>query len=52
MKFNSIYRVAKVERCADCLVKEVIEMQLHPVNINRDGRFVLSRTRQLFLQQV
>ena len=52
MKFNNIYRMAKVERCCDCLVKEVIEIQLHPINFNRDGRFMLSRTRQLLLQQV
>jgi len=47
MKFNNIYRMAKVERCVDCLVKEVIEIQLCPMNFNRDGRFMLSRTRQL-----
>jgi len=52
MKFNNIYRVAKVERCVDCLVKEVIEIQLCPMNCNRDGRFMLSRTRQLVLQHV
>jgi len=51
MKLN-IYRMAKVERCVDCLVKEVIEVQLHPLNFNRDGRFKLSRTRHLLLQQV
>jgi len=45
-------RVAKVERCVDCLVKEVIEIQLWPMNFNRDGWFMLSRTRQLLLQQV
>jgi len=52
MKCNNIYRMAKVERCVDCLVKDVIEIQLHPMNFNRDGRFMLSRTRQLLLQQV
>ena len=36
----------------DCLVKEVIEIQLCPMSFNRDGRFMLSRTRQLLLQQV
>jgi len=45
-------RMAKVERCVDYLVKEVIEIWLCPMNFNRDGRFVLSRTRQLLLQQV
>ena len=45
-------RMAKVEGCVDCLVKEVIEVQLCPMNFNRDGRFMLSRTRQLLLQQV
>ena len=52
MKLNSVYRMAKVERCVDWLVKEVIEVQLCPMNLNRDGRFMLSRTRQLLLQQV
>jgi len=44
--------MSKVEGCVDCFVKEVIEIQLHPMNFNRDGRFVFSRTRQLLLQQV
>jgi len=44
--------MAKVERCVDCLVKEVIEIQLRPMNFNRDGRYMLSRTRQLLLQQI
>ena len=48
MKLN-IYRMAKVERCVDYLVKEVTEIQLCPMNLNRDGRFMLSRTRQLLL---
>ena len=52
MKFSNIYRVAKVERCVDCLVKKVIESQLCPMNFSRDGRYMLSRTRQLLLQQV
>jgi len=52
MKFSNIYRVAKVERCVDCLVKKVIELQLCPMNFSRDGRYMLSRTRQLLLQQV
>jgi len=45
-------RVAKVERCVDCLVKEVTEIQLCPMNFNRDGRLMFSGTRQLLLQQV
>ena len=51
MKFSNIYRVAKVERCVDCLVKKV-ELQICPMNFSRDGRYMLSRTRQLLLQQV
>ena len=51
-EFSNIYRVAKVERCVDCLVKKVIELQLCPMNFSRDGRYMLSRTRQLLLQQV
>ena len=41
MKFN-IFRMAKVERCVDYLVKEVIEIQLCPMNFNRHGRIMLS----------
>jgi len=52
MKFNNIYRTAKVERFVDCLVKEVIVIQVCPMNFDRDGRFMLSRTRHLLLQQV
>jgi len=26
MKFSNIYRMAKVERCVDCLFKEVIKI--------------------------
>ena len=52
MKFNNIYRMAKIERCVDCLVKEVIEIHLCPMNFNRNNRFMLSKTRQLLLQQV
>jgi len=52
VKFNNAYGMAKVERCVDCLVKEVIEIQLCPMNFNRDCRYMLCRTRQLFLQQV
>ena len=52
MKCNIIYRMAKVERCADCSVMGVVEIQLCPMNFNRDGRFMLSRIRQLLLQQV
>jgi len=44
--------MAKVERCVDFLVTEVIEIQLRPMNFNKDSRFMLSRTRQLLLQQV
>jgi hypothetical protein len=30
----------------DCLVKEAIEIRLHPNNFNRDGGFTLSRAWQ------
>jgi len=40
--------MAQVERCVDCLVKEVVKIQLHPMNFSRDGRFMLSRTRQQY----
>jgi len=50
MKFNNIYRMAKVERCVDCLVKEVRYNCF--MTLNTVGRFMLSRTGQLLLQQV
>jgi hypothetical protein len=34
------------------LVKKVIELQLCAMNFSRDGRHMLSRTRQPLLQQV
>jgi len=52
MKFNNIYRMAKVEWCVDCLVKEVIVIHLCPMNFNKYGSIMLSRTRQILLQQV
>jgi len=52
MKFSNIYRITKVERCVDCLVKQVTEIQLCPMNFRRDGSIMLSRIRQLLLQQV
>jgi len=51
-EIQQLYRMAQVESCVDCLVKEVTEIQLHPMNFSRDGRFMLSRNRQLLLQQV
>jgi hypothetical protein len=42
MKFNNIYRLAKVNGYVDHLMKEAIEIQLHPNNFNRDGGFMLS----------
>ena len=52
MKFNNICRLIKVQGYMDHLVKEAIEIQLHPNNFNRDGGFMLSRTWQPLLQQV
>jgi hypothetical protein len=42
MKFNNICRLAKVKEYVDHLVKEIIEIQLHPNNFNRDSGFMLS----------
>jgi len=46
MKFNNIYRI--VVRRVDHLNKEVIQIQLCPLNFSSDGRFILSITRQLW----
>ena len=42
MKFNNICRLARVNGYMDHLVKEAIEIQVHPNNFNRDGVFMLS----------
>jgi hypothetical protein len=51
MEFNNIHRLAKVKGYMDSLVKEAIEIQLHPNNLNRDNRFMLSNTWQPLLLQ-
>jgi len=42
MKFDNICRLVKVNGYVDHLMKEAIEVQLHPNNFNRDGVFMFS----------
>jgi hypothetical protein len=49
MKFNNIHRQAKVKGYIYRVVKEAIEIQLHLKNLNREYRFILSKTWQPLL---
>jgi hypothetical protein len=44
--FNNIMILDKVTGYMDCIVKEAIEIHLHPNNFNSDGGFNLSRAWQ------
>jgi excinuclease UvrABC helicase subunit UvrB len=44
--FNNIMILDKVTRYMDRIVKEAIEIRLHPNNFNRDGGFNFSRAWQ------
>jgi hypothetical protein len=50
MEFNNIHSLAKVKEYMDCLVKEAIDIQLHP-NKTRDNGVMLSNTWQPLLLQ-
>jgi hypothetical protein len=41
--FNNTCRLATTKGYMDRIIKEAIEIKLHPDNINRDGGFILSR---------
>jgi hypothetical protein len=49
--FSETHRLLRTEGYTDCLVKEAIEIQLHPNNFNRDGGFILRRAWQRSLEQ-
>jgi hypothetical protein len=40
---SSTTTLDKAQGYMDCLIKEAIEMRLHPRNFNRDGGFNLSQ---------
>jgi hypothetical protein len=42
--FNSISMLGLATRYTDCLVREADEIQLHPINFNRDEGLTLSHT--------
>ncbi|GFG28475.1 hypothetical protein Cfor_11369 [Coptotermes formosanus] len=52
MEFNNTRRLVKTKGYVDRLVKEAIEIKLHPNNINRDSRFMLIRVWQPLLEQI
>jgi hypothetical protein len=52
VEFSNTCRSAKTKRYMDRIIKEAIEIKLHPDNINRDGDYILSRAWQPVLRQI
>jgi hypothetical protein len=52
MEFNNTHRLVKTKGYIDRLVKEAIEIKLHPNNISRDSGFMLSQVWRPLLQQI
>jgi predicted GIY-YIG superfamily endonuclease len=52
VKFNNTCRLARRKEYMDHIIKEAIEIKLHPDNINRDGGYILSRAWQPVLRQI
>jgi hypothetical protein len=52
MKLNETHRLVRTEGYMDHLVKETIELQLHPNNFKGDGGFMLSRAWQPRLKKL
>jgi hypothetical protein len=44
IQFHNSSILATKTRHMDCIVGEVIEIELHPYNINREGGFCLSKS--------
>jgi hypothetical protein len=51
ISFNTC-RLARTKGYMDRIIKEAIEIKLHPDNINRDGGFILSRAWQPAIHQI
>jgi hypothetical protein len=50
--FKGIAILDKATGQMDCVIKEVIEIRLHPKNFNRDGGFTLSRSWYLVMNML
>jgi hypothetical protein len=50
--FNNTCRLARTKGYMDRIIKEAIEIKLHPDNINRDGGFILNRALQPAIRQI
>jgi hypothetical protein len=46
IEYNNTCRLARTKGYMDRIIKEAIEIKLHPDNVNRDGSFMLSRAWQ------
>jgi hypothetical protein len=52
VEFNNTCRLARTKGYMDRIIKEVIEINLHPYYINRDDGYILSRAWQPVLRQI
>jgi hypothetical protein len=52
IEFNNTCRLDRTKWYMDLIIKEAIEIKLHPDNINRDGGFILNRAWQPAISQI
>jgi hypothetical protein len=52
VEFNNTCRLARTKGYMDRIIKEAIEIKLHPDNINRDGGYILSKAWQPAIRRI
>jgi hypothetical protein len=52
VEFNKTCRLARTKGYMDRIIKEAIEIKLHPDNINRDGGYILNRAWQPAIHRI
>jgi hypothetical protein len=52
IEFNNTCRLARTKEYMDRIIKEAIEIKLHPDNIKRDGGLIPSRAWQPAIRQI
>jgi hypothetical protein len=52
IEFNNTTRLARTKGYMDRIVKEAIEIQIHPNNINKEGGYMLSRAWRPVLRYI